>query len=59
MIRDMHSKAVLSTDIHALNEWRDKQKTMQEIKDTQARLNNLEENMGKVIDLLQQLVNKN
>lgn len=55
-IRQMHSKAVLSTDLHGLQEYKDKQTQMEAVKKTTERLESLEGDVGEIKAMLRKLV---
>lgn len=59
LVRDIHSKAVLSTDINALNEYLMKReiakKQSEEKEETKMRLIKLEEDMNEIKSLLAEI----
>lgn len=57
-VRDLHSKAVLSTDREGLRAYKDKVIQMENIKATHDELNNLKTEMQDIKALLQQFVSK-
>jgi hypothetical protein len=66
MVRDMKSKAILSTNIEALNAYRDRKKAMEEvtatraeIDDMKADINSIKEDLKMVMTLLNSMVMHN
>lgn len=56
--RDLHSKAVISTDLEGLRAYKDKVIQMENIKATHDELNNLKNDMQYIKFLLQKFVTK-
>lgn len=56
MVRNMHSKAVLSTDVRALQAHKDKVKAFEKMQDMNTDINTLKEDMSEIKDLLIQLL---
>lgn len=57
IVRDANSKALLRTDLSALEEHRRKRKFFSDMQDNTNRLNKLEEDMGDIKDTMSQILN--
>lgn len=56
LVRDMHSKAILNTDIASLNEYKEKKKTKTQLEEVSNEINNIKEEFLEVKQLLKQLL---
>lgn len=68
LVRDTHSKALLNTDLRALNEYQLKKKMMTTVQQNESEINNIKERLSKIDSLesdlkdikalLQRIINK-
>ncbi len=56
MIRDMHSKAIISTDRDGLRAYRDKMAQMEAINQNKDRLDAVEQSMSEIKEMVSQLL---
>lgn len=58
LYRDENSKAIINTDIHALNEYKQKVKMINSTAENTQKINGLEKDISEIKSLLLSLINK-
>jgi len=59
LIRDMHSKAVLNTNLDKYNEYKNKKQFFKDLMNQGKEIEDLKQDVGEIKELLKQLIAKN